>query len=45
MTGKKVVSGPDTRHSGETEPAHAEIYTNLGVKDPTLRKHYEVGRL
>jgi transposase len=33
------------RNSGEAEPAHAEIYDNLGVKDPTLRNHYEVGRV
>lgn len=33
------------RHSGEVEPAHAEIYDSLGVKDPTSRNHYEVGRV
>jgi len=33
------------RHSGETEPAHADIYENLGAKDPTVRNHYEVGRV
>ncbi len=33
------------RHSGEAEPAHAEVYATLGVKDPTVRNHYEVGSL
>ena len=33
------------RHSGQAEPAHAEIYDKLGLKDPSSRNHYEVGRV
>ena len=33
------------RHSGQSEPAHSDIYKALGVKDTTQRNHYEVGRV